>query len=94
MKTLLAATLGALMLAGPAMAATVTRSAGQPPAGVRIARMISTPFTYGTGDSQAMPNFNYQDSIPVTASVPGTGNSRAALPDSTMVLVNQTGNGG
>ena len=41
-----------------------------------------------------MPNFNDEDSIPVTACVPGTGNSSAALPDSTMPLVNQTGNRG
>ena len=86
MKTILGATLAALMLAGPAMAAG-------PQAGVRISNMISTPFTYGTGDSQATPTFNYQDSVPVSASVPGTHNSSVALPDSTMRLVNQTGYG-
>lgn len=86
MKTILGATLAALMLAGPAMAAG-------PQAGVRIAGTISTPFTYGTGDSQATPSFDYQDSVPVSASVPGTQKSAVALPDSTMRLVNQTGYG-
>ena len=86
MKTILGATLAALMLAGPAMAAG-------PQTGGRITNMISTPFTYGTGDSQATPTFDYQDSVPVSASVPGTQKSHVALPDSTMLLVNQTGYG-
>ena len=86
MKTILGATLAALMLAGPAMAAG-------PQTGAQVANTISTPFTYGTGDSQAMPSFNYLDSVPVSSSIPGTQASRGGLPDSTMALVNQTGYG-
>ncbi|HTU54688.1 MAG TPA: hypothetical protein VMF62_12020 [Acetobacteraceae bacterium] len=93
MKTLLGATLAAVMLAGPAMATTLSQPAATPLAGVQIANMVSTPFTYGTGDSQATPTFNYQDSVPVSAVGPVANSSSAAFPDGTLALVNRTGGG-
>jgi hypothetical protein len=95
MKTLLGAAFGALMLAGPAMAATVSSPANQAPAGIEFANTVSTPYTYGNGASQTEPTFNYQDSVPVNASVNRASNSFAPVPaeDSTLRLVNQTGGG-
>ncbi|HTU53118.1 MAG TPA: hypothetical protein VMF62_04015 [Acetobacteraceae bacterium] len=93
MKILLGTTLAALVLAGPAMASTLSQPAGQPQAGVQVSYEISTPFTYGNGNSEAAPTFNYQDSVPMSASVAGAHNGNLVVPDSTMALVNATGGG-
>ncbi len=93
MKTFLGATLGALLLSGSAMAATLGQPTNQAASGLEIASTISTPYTYGNGDSQAAPTFNYQDSVPVNASITGAANRGPALRDSALNLVNQTGGG-
>ncbi|HUA76294.1 MAG TPA: hypothetical protein VMA86_01405 [Acetobacteraceae bacterium] len=92
MKTIFGATLAALVLSGSAMAATVNQLGNAGPQGIEFASTISTPYTYGNGDSQQAPVFNYQGSVPVNASVGGVGHA-PALRDSTWNLVNRTGSG-
>jgi hypothetical protein len=90
MKTLLGAAFGALLLSGAVMAQAAT--AGNPAdAGVLVAQAASTPFTYGNGNSQAMPVFNDQRAVPVTATIPLHQNSGAARFDGTLRLLNETG---
>jgi hypothetical protein len=93
MKAFLGATLAALLLSGSAMAATLGQPANPAPVGLEIASTVSTPYTYGNGDSQAAPTFNYEDSVPVNASVTSAAHRAPALRDSTLNLVNQTGGG-
>ncbi len=65
---------------------------GQTP-GVPVVGVVSTPYTYGSGDSQATPRFDYRGAVRVDQGVAVPGNGDPALPDSTMGLVNQTGGG-
>ena len=93
MKIFLGAVLGALLLSGSAMAATLGQPTNPAPQGMEIASTVSTPYTYRNGDSQNVPVFNYQGSVPVSASVPEAAPQPYTLRDSTMSLVNQTGGG-
>jgi hypothetical protein len=61
--------------------------------GIPVVGVDSTPYTYGNGDSNAMPRFDYQGAVPVEEGVAVPGNGDPPLPDSTMALVNRTGGG-
>lgn len=93
MKTFLGAALGALLISGTAMAAPLGQPAAPASQGLEVASTVSTPYTSGNGASQRTPVFNYNGSVPVSASIPGTAHQGLVLPDSTMKLVNQTGGG-
>lgn len=73
--TLRGATLGALLLAAPVIATAAP--AGQP---AEVVGVASTPYTYGNGDSEAMPVFNYKKSggDPPTISTPYTLGNRGS----------------
>ncbi|MGH7079663.1 MAG: hypothetical protein ACREFU_16395 [Acetobacteraceae bacterium] len=71
MKSLFAATLGALLLSTSAMAAPANTAADPAPQGGVV---VSAPETLGNYGSQALPVFNYSDpgSDPVTISTPNS----------------------
>lgn len=73
---LLGTTLGALLLAAPVIATAAP--AGEP---AKVVGVASTPYTFGNGDSEAMPVFNYQEKSggdPATISTPYTRGNRGS----------------
>ncbi|HTU54559.1 MAG TPA: hypothetical protein VMF62_11365 [Acetobacteraceae bacterium] len=103
MKIILGAALGALLFSGSAMAQTapaigvfshnpLSPNAGNT-SGVPVGGVLSTPYTYGDGDSNAVPRFDYRGAVRVGEAVADPGNGDPPLPDSTMALVNRTGGG-
>lgn len=96
MKTLIAASFTALLLAGAA-AAHATPAAAPTTPGATTTETDSTPYAFNNRGSEALPAFNYQGAVPVTADI-GPGPTNGVAPAHTnnvglwnMDLVHQTG---
>lgn len=90
MKTLIATSFTALLLAGAAAANAASPGTSVIP-GAATTGTVTTPYTYGNHGSEALPIFNYQNLVPLS-SVIGPRHTISILPWNTSAdLVNQTG---
>ncbi len=96
MKTLLAASFTALLLAG---AAAANAANPDPPAtsGATAVQAVSTPYTQSNRGSEALPVFNYQGAVPLTPTVGPSDSISPSGSNSVMPwnvdLAHQTGDG-